>query len=311
MKRVLLILLSLLAVIPLFAATHYFTNDYGKQEILLKLDKQGQELKINLIISGLDEAYTGIYRNGIGTLVNSDSTETISISFLERKHQLNISKNGNEFILKEIALEFVQNRELNRLSSVLKYPEFLLDSKFAHLVETHVATYFDELESEFWQEGLNSMTTEPEYFIGYNISLNAELELISPELISLSYIDYRYTGGAHGNFKFSGFNYQWQNNELKLISWEDIFASDYVKEISDLVISKLSLLKAEAVLRGNRKDFTQEELSYHSFNNIGMTFYFPPYMLDCYAAGDFKVLISWDELGNYIKTDSPLQRFVN
>lgn len=310
MKRVLLIILCIQTFIPLFSATHYLNEGGREWETFVKLEKENKELRLILERNGVEEIFTGNCNKGIGTLVNGYSTETMTISFPVINYLLLVNQSGEELKLKEIALEYVQNRKLNRLSSELKYPKFLLKDEFAEQVEKHISEYFELNENEFWQEGLSTLLNEPDYFIGYDINLNAELELISPELISLSFSDYRYTGGAHGNYMFNGFNYHWNNNELEFLSLEDIFAKENVADVSELCISKLNELGAVEVLRGNKKEFTPDELCYFSFSNIGMTFYFAPYMLDCYAAGDFKVLLSWKELENYIKADSPLYKFV-
>jgi len=310
MKKTAIGILFLAALMQLFGGTLYFSNSVGDLETLLMYEVKDKDLIVTLNKSDSKEIYTGLYKYDGSTLTDSDSTDVIKVEICAKSKKLRLIENGNELILDEIALELVQSREINRLRSEIKYPKFLGKSEFLKVVESRITDYFNTEEQEFWQEGYSYLTGEPEYFIGYSINLEAKLEMISSDLISISYIDYRFTGGAHGNYHYEGMNFSWKNDEINILRYDDFFREGSLESVSDLTISKLKMLQASDVVKGNISGFNQDDLSHLSFCNAGVNFYFPPYILDCYASGDFKVLVSWKELGNYIKADSPLHRFV-
>jgi len=136
-----------------------------------------------------------------------------------------------------------------------------------------------------------------------------EVALWSDELVSLHVKNYT-SGGAHNNWTFFAVNYWWNGERVEEIQLEDLFAPEvnWQEELAPVLRQALARTKIKNHLWGPERDLeyhlnynspdgaqptTDEELLKAPFtiNKIGIVFHYCPYTVDCFAAGDFHVLV--------------------
>ncbi len=127
-----------------------------------------------------------------------------------------------------------------------------------------------------------------------------------PHFISVSVMDWQYTGGAHGFGGTSGYNFgipagASRPRQLKLADFfTDGAASS--KRINDLLMAKLRATKdteqeASFVLDGSVKWVDVNSRENFVAHKDGLHWFFAPYEMGPYAAGEFEVKLSPRELG--------------
>lgn len=111
---------------------------------------------------------------------------------------------------------------------------------------------------------------------------------------------YDYSGGAHPNHGSASFNFAMIGGKPKRLTLEDLFrkGSNPGKMVSAKVIAKLKNEEgADLVKDGEIKVLDKKQLDHFTIGADGLTWYFDPYEVGPYAAGDFQVKLTWKELG--------------
>jgi len=147
---------------------------------------------------------------------------------------------------------------------------------------------------------------------GYSMDISYQTLYADPGLISVQFINSDYTGGAHGNYGFTAFNYDLQHGVLLTLA--DLFQpnSNYLKVISDYCIAQLKkdeVGDAEWIRRGAGP----KPENYKDGWNItadGLEITFGPYQVASYAEGPQEIEIPYSALKSIIKPDGPLARFI-
>lgn len=134
----------------------------------------------------------------------------------------------------------------------------------------------------------------------YSQMVEPDVTFATPDVVSLTYLNYSYTGGAHGNYGYEAHTYDLQTgNELTLA---DLIQSDKLQAFYRLVSAKLlsndrDLLFPETVtdiekfLKDKTPTSTQAQVeSYGHLRNWyltpqGIVFFYNPYEIAPYAAG--------------------------
>ncbi len=129
----------------------------------------------------------------------------------------------------------------------------------------------------------------------YILNISYKKGLVSQDLASVIFSVYSFTGGAHGNAYFVAVNYNTKDN--KEVTLADLFAGqqNYIKTISDYCIAELNKQMVEKIgtVEGSWiKDGAgpkADNFSEFLVNKDTVTFYFAPYQVAAWAAGDFQV----------------------
>ena len=127
-----------------------------------------------------------------------------------------------------------------------------------------------------------------------------------PHFIGVTVMDWQYTGGAHGFGATSGYNFGTpaggsRPRQLKLADFfSDGAASS--KRINDLLMAKLRATKgseqeATWILDGTVKWVSKDSRENFVAHKDGLHWFFAPYEMGPYAAGEFEVKLSPRELG--------------
>ncbi len=129
----------------------------------------------------------------------------------------------------------------------------------------------------------------------YDLKISYETGEVSEKIVSILFSVYSFTGGAHGNGYFTAVNYNIKEN--KEIVLADMFPgqSNYLKKVSDYCLTDLTRQMTER-MGSPESGWLQDGAgpnpeNYQAFliKPESITFYFAPYQVAAYAAGDFKV----------------------
>ncbi len=142
--------------------------------------------------------------------------------------------------------------------------------------------------------------------VEYAYDVEPTLVLNRPRFIAVTVMGWQYTGGAHGVGGTSAYNFGYPSGatrprELKLADFfTDGAASS--KRINDLLMAKLRATKgtdqeASFVLDGSVKWVDKDSRENFVAEKDGLRWFFGPYEMGPYAAGEFEVKLSARELG--------------
>ena len=135
-------------------------------------------------------------------------------------------------------------------------------------------------------------------------SLDVDYAIVfaTPELISLQFTIYSYTGGAHPNGQTRSFN--WDPRSESEIQLADLFTpgSAYGRIIADYCrreLARLDIGDREWLARGTAFD----EENYQRWNptRAGLRITFDPYQVAAYAQGAFEVTVPWGALKTLLR----------
>lgn len=122
----------------------------------------------------------------------------------------------------------------------------------------------------------------------------------TPRLVSVVISRYDYSGGAHPNHGVEVMNFGLLKGKATQLKLADFFAQGFngSKHVSRLAIAKLKKIRgADWVQSGELKKLDSKMLERFTPSATGLTWYFNPYDVGPYAAGDFEVKLSLKELG--------------
>ena len=135
-------------------------------------------------------------------------------------------------------------------------------------------------------------------------NLEHELTYVSgpfsgPRLISGHFAQYRYMGGAHPMTILHCFNFALSRGAAKQLTLGDFFHNDshYQKRVTDALIRKLRVQKTDWIMDGSVKSFNTVQLNNFVAEKDGLHFFFDPYAVGPYAAGQYFVKLTAKELG--------------
>ena len=142
----------------------------------------------------------------------------------------------------------------------------------------------------------------------------AHVESIRDDLVSLSYRNTEFEGGAHPNTIYSGVNYRIaaDGTPKRVGLWDVMTKSDAtIQMLSDSLIDGLKSQNAAFVKDGSLKDLSQPLTGDGVAFVIlpaGIGFLFSPYEVGSYAEGDFRVVVPYGKLASAIRADGPLAK---
>lgn len=127
----------------------------------------------------------------------------------------------------------------------------------------------------------------------------------SPKLVSLLASTYDYSGGAHPNHLTKAMNFGLIDGKPRQLQLTDFFEKRFScnAHITKLVMAKLRTLEGtDFVKNGDVKGLDKDQLQNFSVSPTALTWYFNPYEVGPYAAGDFEVKLTLKELGPKFKS---------
>ncbi|MDO9576896.1 MAG: DUF3298 and DUF4163 domain-containing protein [Candidatus Cloacimonadales bacterium] len=298
----------------------YFSGKINDKEIWLKLDIEGDSLSAELSISDKVAAIPLIgtfdsIDNSV-FLQNLKSQIILTGKYFDRKHEIvgkmQLDSAEYELHLQEFASVLHSQNNMNRLKTTVEFPVFVERIDFLAKLNEFQQKDLVQKTNEFFAEGLQQWQDSSEFFNGYEMFLQNEIEFLADGLVSLLQTDYEFTGGAHGNTAFHVFNFSPENDTLETINLSDFFIpeSDYLPQISNLCISNLKQQNASYVIDGSVESVSEEYLKIFTFNRNYLIFYFEQYIMGCYAEGTFRIAIPWQELKSILQTNELTDKII-
>jgi len=131
-------------------------------------------------------------------------------------------------------------------------------------------------------------------------------------IVCLENFYYEFSGGAHGNYGASLFVYDAQN--AKFLKLEDIFKTGYETTLSKAITESAKKLYDIApngsLTEAGIYDETIQPNENFYIDYKGITFVYNPYEIGPYAMGEARVYVSFKNLKDILKPNSPLSGFI-
>lgn len=188
--------------------------------------------------------------------------------------------------------------ETNTWSINAVYPQTgqgYIDSKVKALVDGQV----DNFRKIFMEAGSPSSTEEKN-----TLSINYSSQLYGNSILSFKFIIGWYTGGAHPNEDLASLVFDLKNKKELALSDLFIKDSDYLQKISSLTINQLSK-KDFADFQWTNEGAGPKAENYKIFgvSNNSIIFYFPPYAVAPYVAGEQQIEIPFSQIKDILNPD--------
>jgi len=173
-----------------------------------------------------------------------------------------------------------------------------------------IKTFVDSEQKSF-KENIKGLTTISS--AKGNLEINYK-SYLSDRIISLQFDESMDTGGAHGNFTTTTFNYDIKLN--KILKTQDLFKdpNQYLQNISSIVKPRLKLELEKIQFQDDiwlEEGAGPKEVNYKQFvcTADGITFFFNPYQVAPYAAGAQDITITYPELVSYLLSEYSQLKF--
>lgn len=171
------------------------------------------------------------------------------------------------------------------------------------------ADYFAEYQSEMQSmrdAGLIDSLAEPDAFLStsYNYNSSVQVYFNSPDLLTLGYTDYSYTGGAHGMFGTRVASYDLR--AARSLSLDDILLPGFEKQVG-IALERAARLKYNLKPRESL-DAILFEKEIQPNGNFGLTdkgvfFVYTPYEIAPYAAGEIELYVSFEQISEFVRPE--------
>jgi len=145
-------------------------------------------------------------------------------------------------------------------------------------------------------------TEDFEYYSGFWDTVSANIRRADAKYVSILFAESVYLGGAHGDYWCEGITFDTQTGE-------ELTLDDFVADkdgLTELIVSKLENI-TDGMLDEGWDDLAREYINGEIefvVEPYGITFYFPPYSIAPYAAGDFMVTVGFAEAGDILTGQS-------
>ncbi|MEP6923170.1 MAG: DUF3298 domain-containing protein [Pyrinomonadaceae bacterium] len=187
---------------------------------------------------------------------------------------------------------------------------------FNELVKAKVAKEAGDFKKLMLAQTAADLKFLPEGVNNY-IDISFNVEYTDNDLISLSFLEGTFSGGAHGNANYFTVNYDLKNGkELKLA---DLFkpGAKYLGAIAAYSLKDLQSRTEGSENAGLAQDLWEDGAkptaeNYKSWNvtRKGLMFTFDPYQVGPYAAGSQFVIVPYAELKDLLKPDRMLIKMI-
>ena len=240
------------------------------------------------------------------TLSNIDGNPNLSASLVKEG-----SSKCESFIVERIAEYSTRKMTYsNKVGVDVYYPLFWNRNVISRRANEIISSKISCLENKFDKD-----MEDPNYFFeGFSYVWFCDdkysVKYYSSHLISMSLFEYENGGGAHGNTYTEGISIIEKDNKGYVLKLEDLLNKNNVAalKLCTLVRSELNLQEGADWIPEDDSEMLKI-LNQFTISYDGITFYFAPYVVGCYAAGDFEVILDWNQLKDIVDTDGVLKEF--
>ncbi len=183
------------------------------------------------------------------------------------------------------------------------------DAVFSSVTASHTDegdySSVDALMTGFLDQYRDLKTAMPDYAHPWFLERKVFVLHNTPEVLSLSFFERMFTGGAHGSATLTFQNLDPRTGEQ--IQLADLFTVGYEAEL--LPLAEARFREARSIEEGMSladAGFTFDNGEFALTDNFaigadGLTFYYNPYDVAAYALGSTEILLSYDELAALLK----------
>ncbi|MCD4785512.1 MAG: DUF3298 and DUF4163 domain-containing protein [Candidatus Eremiobacteraeota bacterium] len=174
-----------------------------------------------------------------------------------------------------------------------------------------IKKYIDNQAKGFKEDYKKAKASTPKLRLPWNLDIAYEIKYQKNDIICVIMRGGEFTGGAHPNPLFYTLTFDLKSGEK--VELKDLFKpkSKYLARISKYCIAQLIKTKHtdEKWIRDGAK---AEAKNYKCFilTDKGILILFPPYQVDCYAAGVRKVLVPYKKLNEILDPKGPVGRIL-
>ena len=185
----------------------------------------------------------------------------------------------------------------------------IINTNIDNLIQGNAPTITASLDS-FIVEAKNFFEEFPEVPAGYGLEIDQSVLLNTPTLLTIETFNYAFTGGAHGNYGTTYYNFDATTGQI--ISLEDILEDGFKASLTTIAepIFKKSYLES-GMTNYSEAGFYFENDVFKLTDNFaitkeGLKFLYNPYEVAPYALGQQEIIIPYAALKNLIKPNSLL-----
>ncbi len=145
---------------------------------------------------------------------------------------------------------------------------------------------------------------------GYGLEIEQSVLLNTPVILSIEEFNYAFTGGAHGNYGTSYYNFDATTGQI--LTLKDILVKDYASPLKTIAepIFKKAYLEA-GMTKYSEAGFYFENDVFVMTDNFaitkeGLKFLYNPYEIAPYALGQQEIIIPYEGLRDLVRGDGLL-----
>ncbi len=248
---------------------------------------------------------------------------------LEGQWRKPAASTGTTFTASEQLINFTDSTKLStitvgetlkarRLEVSGQYPELIgggaNTAGFNQIAKAKVTRETADFKKQMMGLTAADLKTLPPEMNNY-LDISFDVEYADNDLISISFLESNFSGGAHPNYNYSTLNYDLKNGrELKLA---DLFKSGakYLQTLSAYSLKDLQSRTDGGENQGLAQDMWEEgakptAANFKSWNltRKGLLITFDPYQVGSYAEGPQFVIVPYAELKSIAKADGALAK---
>lgn len=150
------------------------------------------------------------------------------------------------------------------------------------------------------------------YFYGYDSTEKVSVERCDEHVLSLTGYFYGYTGGAHGNYGTTGYNYDVRSGQKLQLSDLVENESEFYETASEYICNKLEEEYGDELFpeyQETVKTLWDGEYPVNWYlSGTGIEIVYNPYEVGPYAMGQAQVTLPYTQFGQYIKEDYQMKQ---
>lgn len=263
-------------------------------------------LQLSLILS-----FIGCTNKSDDQILGDDSVRFETVILKQRSSGCETKDSGNCAIIK---IEYIELKNLRDRSVMEKINSKIQNELLKPIGREKGNNNFDELMQNFIDEYKNFKIEFPESDQEWEIERKAENNFNDENILSCTFSEYSYLGGAHPNSfsRFKNFNLN-TGEELKL---SDILVAGYLDElnnIAEVIFRKERELEENINLTEDGFWFDNDKFSVNKNFRIakdGLYFFYNNYEISAYAYGPTELFIPYTSITKLIKPDGLLSGLI-
>lgn len=233
---------------------------------------------------------------------------------------------NNKYFNKESDFEYEEKKIIKEIGTNPKKNVEIYYPNFCDKLNDDILMLNSEIESQVLSTYSNYISPNYNSLIGntenndqgieldWELLIKYEFSILNKDFACLSLFTSMFTGGAHGNHWTSGCNYRL--NPFMKITINDIFLKEelVLEKLISFLKLKIEAYAYDAFGITDMNDFylsplenKWEQIDNFLITSIGLMFIFNTYQLTCFALGEHKLIVKYDDLIELFPDSKPLR----